>query len=154
MKDIRYKEKNYQFHFRTSGIIYNKDKTKILLFKSSNREFYMLPGGKVNELENSEAALKREIKEETGLEIDIKNFKAFSECIVNDKNITYQQVEAIYEANYKNEITNNEFNGLEGEWILFKWINIKDLDNILIEPKGIKDIIKKDNKNHIIDGFK
>ena len=28
MKDIRYKENNYQFHYRTSAIIYNKDKTK------------------------------------------------------------------------------------------------------------------------------
>lgn len=152
MKDIRYKENNYQFHYRTSAIIYNKDKTKILLFKSSNRDFYMLPGGKVNELESSEDALKREVKEETGLEISIIDFKCFSECVVTDKETTYQQVEAIYEASYNDEINNDEFNGLEGNWILFKWFNIKDLDNVLIEPKEIKDILKN-NKNHIVDGF-
>ena len=120
MKDIRYKENNYQFHYRTSAIIYNKDKTKILLFKSSNRDFYMLPGGKVNELESSEDAFKREVKEETGLEISIIDFKCFSECVVTDKEMTYQQVEAIYEASYNDEINNDEFNGLEGNWILFK----------------------------------
>lgn len=152
MKDIRYKENNYQFHYRTSAIIYNKNKTKILLFKSSNREFYMLPGGKVNELESSEDALKREVQEETGLEINIIDFKCFSECVVTDKEMTYQQVEAIYEASYNDEINNDEFNGLEGNWILFKWFDINNLDNILIEPKGIKDILKK-NKNHIVDGF-
>lgn len=152
MKDIRYKENNYQFHYRTSAIIYNKDKTKILLFKSSNRDFYMLPGGKVNELESSEDALKREVQEETGLEINIIDFKCFSECVVTDKEMTYQQVEAIYEASYNDEINNDEFNGLEGNWILFKWFDINNLDNILIEPKGIKDILKK-NKNHIVDGF-
>lgn len=152
MKDIRYKENNYQFHYRTSAIIYNNDKTKILLFKSSNRDFYMLPGGKVNELESSEDALKREVQEETGLEISIIDFKCFSECVVTDKEITYQQVEAIYEASYNDEINNDEFNGLEGNWILFKWFNINNLDNILIEPKGIKDILKN-NKNHIVDGF-
>ncbi len=152
MKDIRYKENNYQFHYRTSAIIYNKDKTKILLFKSSNRDFYMLPGGKVNELESSEDALKREVKEETGLEISIIDFKCFSECVVTDKEMTYQQVEAIYEASYNDEINNDEFNGLEGNWILFKWFNINDLDNVLIEPKEIKDILKN-NKNHIVDGF-
>lgn len=152
MKDIRYKENNYQFHYRTSAIIYNKDKTKILLFKSSNRDFYMLPGGKVNGLESSEDALKREVKEETGLEISIIDFKCFSECVVTDKETTYQQVEAIYEASYNDEINNDEFNGLEGNWILFKWFNIKDLDNVLIEPKEIKDILKN-NKNHIVDGF-
>lgn len=152
MKDIRYKENNYQFHYRTSAIIYNKDKTKILLFKSSNRDFYMLPGGKVNELESSEDALKREVQEETELEINIIDFKCFSECVVTDKEMTYQQVEAIYEASYNDEINNDEFNGLEGNWILFKWLNINNLDNILIEPKGIKDILKN-NKNHIVDGF-
>ena len=152
MKDIRYKENNYQFHYRTSAIIYNKDKTKILLFKSSNRDFYMLPGGKVNELESSEDALKREVKEETGLEINIIDFKCFSECVVTDKEMTYQQVEAIYEASYNDEKNNDEFNGLEGNWILFKWFNINDLDNVLIEPKEIKDILKN-NKNHIVDGF-
>lgn len=152
MKDIRYKENNYQFHYRTSAIIYNKDKTKILLFKSSNRDFYMLPGGKVNELESSEDALKREVKEETGLEISIIDFKCFSECVVTDKEMTYQQVEAIYEASYNDEINNDEFNGLEENWILFKWFNINDLDNVLIEPKEIKDILKN-NKNHIVDGF-
>lgn len=152
MKDIRYKENNYQFHYRTSAIIYNKDKTKILLFKSSNRDFYMLPGGKVNELESSEDALKREVKEETGLEISIIDFKCFSECVVTDKETTYQQVEAIYEASYNDEINNDEFNGLEGNWILFKWFNINDLDNVLIEPKEIKDILKN-NKKHIVDGF-
>ena len=152
MKDIRYKENNYQFHYRTSAIIYNKDKTKILLFKSSNRDFYMLPGGKVNELESSEDALKREVQEETGLEINIIDFKCFSECVVTDKEMTYQQVEAIYEASYNDEINNDEFNGLEGNWILFKWFNINDLDNVLIEPKEIKDMLKN-NKNHIVDGF-
>lgn len=152
MKDIRYKENNYQFHYRTSAIIYNKDKTKILLFKSSNRDFYMLPGGKVNELESSEDALKREVQEETGLKINIIDFKCFSECVVTDKEMTYQQVEAIYEASYNDEINNDEFNGLEGNWILFKWFNINNWDNILIEPKGIKDILKN-NKNHIVDGF-
>lgn len=152
MKDIRYKENNYQFHYRTSAIIYNNDKTKILLFKSSNRDFYMLPGGKVNELESSEDALKREVKEETGLEISIIDFKCFSECVVTDKEMTYQQVEAIYEASYNDEINNDEFNGLEGNWILFKWFNINDLDNVLIEPKEIKDMLKN-NKNHIVDGF-
>lgn len=152
MKDIRYKENNYQFHYRTSAIIYNKDKTKILLFKSSNRDFYMLLGGKVNELESSEDALKREVQEETGLKINIIDFKCFSECVVTDKEMTYQQVEAIYEASYNDEINNDEFNGLEGNWILFKWFNINNLDNILIEPKGIKDILKN-NKNHIVDGF-
>lgn len=154
MKDIRYKEDNYQFHYRTSGIIYNNDKTKILLFKSKNRNFYMLPGGKVNKLESSENAFKREIKEETGLDINITCFKAFNESLVTEQDITHQQVDIIYEAVYNDEIMNEEFNSLEGDYILFKWIDIKDIDKINIEPSKIKFILKGQTINHIIDGFK
>ena len=62
------------------------------------------------------------------------------------------KVFAGYAESYNDEINNDEFNGLEGNWILFKWFNINDLDNVLIEPKEIKDILKN-NKNHIVDGF-
>ena len=51
MADIRYKNKNFNFVYRVSSIIYNKDKTKILLFYGNNSDYYMLPGGKVKELE-------------------------------------------------------------------------------------------------------
>ena len=58
------------------NIIYNKDKSKILLFNSEGRDFYMLPGGKIQELETSQEAIKREIKEETGIEIEKESEKA------------------------------------------------------------------------------
>lgn len=42
--DLDYKIDNNGFNARVSSIIYNKDKTKILLFKMKDRDFYMLPG--------------------------------------------------------------------------------------------------------------
>lgn len=154
MDDIKLTEENYDFRYRSSGIIYNNDKTKILLFKSENRNFYMLPGGKVNKLESSEKTLKREIKEETGLNINITCFKTFSESLVTENGKTHQQVDAIYEAVYNKEIENDEFISLEGKFISFKWFNIKDINKINIEPSKIKFIIKGQTINHIEDGFK
>lgn len=55
MPDIKYKNKNFNFAYRVSAIIYNKDKSKILLFYGNNSDFYMLPGGKVKELEKFKA---------------------------------------------------------------------------------------------------
>lgn len=49
-KDINYINNNYQFIYRVATIIFNKDKTKILLFYGNGRDFYMLPVGKVQEL--------------------------------------------------------------------------------------------------------
>ena len=66
MCDIKYKNSNYNFVYRVSALIFNKEKTKILLFYGNDTNFYMLPGGKVKELEKSNEAIKREIQEEIG----------------------------------------------------------------------------------------
>ena len=64
--DIRYINNDFQFLLRVSALIYNEDKSKILIFNVNGRDFYLLPGGKINELEESIDAIKREIKEEIG----------------------------------------------------------------------------------------
>ena len=64
--DVRYTNANYQFILRVSTLIFNEDESKVLLFNVTGRSFYMLPGGKINELEESIDAIKREVKEELG----------------------------------------------------------------------------------------
>ena len=58
-----------------AAIIHKDD--KILATKRGYGEFinqWEFPGGKIEEGESKEEALKREIKEELNIEIDIKNF--------------------------------------------------------------------------------
>ena len=76
---------NFRFNARTSALIYNKDKSKILLFNVEGRDFYMLPGGRIEELEESSDTIKREIKEEIGWADLEFSFLALSEEFVNDK---------------------------------------------------------------------
>ncbi len=48
MMDLEVKVDNNSFHARASAIIYNKDKTKVLLFKvNDGRDFYLLSGGRI-----------------------------------------------------------------------------------------------------------
>ena len=68
MNDIKYKNEKFNFAYRVSAIIYNEDETKMLLFYGDDMDFYMLPGGKVIEQENSVNAIEREIYEELGYE--------------------------------------------------------------------------------------
>ena len=78
MMDLEVKVDNSSFHARASAIIYNKDKTKVLLFKvNDGRDFYLLPGGRIKFNEDSKSAIKREIEEETGykLEYELDFFK-------------------------------------------------------------------------------
>ena len=68
MKDVRFKdnETNVEFLLRTSAIIYDSSKTKILLFHPLKWKVYMLPGGKVEQLEQTKDVIEREIYEELG----------------------------------------------------------------------------------------
>ena len=56
-----------RFIARCAAVIYNKDKTKVLMFNF--KDYYMLPGGRIEFNETSLDAIKREIKEETGYDL-------------------------------------------------------------------------------------
>ena len=154
--NINYINKNYQFNLRTSAIIFNKEKNKVLLFKVKDRDFYLLPGGRINELESSLDAIKREIEEELGNNYSNLDYEYIctSEEFVNAKGYNNHQINIIYKTNYYKEINTNSFNGIEGDWIIFEWINIKNIDNIDIYPSKIKEVIKGKKTNHIIENLK
>lgn len=68
--DLDFKNDKFRFNARVSAIIYNKDKTKVLLFKvNDGRNFYMLPGGRIRFNEDSKSAIEREILEEIGYKL-------------------------------------------------------------------------------------
>ncbi len=151
MKDVRFKdsETNVEFLLRTSAIIYNSSKTKILLFHPLQRKVYMLPGGKVEQLEKTEDAIKREIIEELGWELDF-DFIGISEEFLYNKDEKTQFINVIYEAVYNNEVIDETFFGKEGDWATFNWVDLKELDNIPLHPREIKDIALG-NVNHVIN---
>ena len=94
--DVTYKKDNYQFILRTSIILFNKEMDKILLFHVNDKDFYMLIGGKIKELETSKEAILREIKEEIGYDnIDLE-FASISEEFVNAKGYDNHQINIIY----------------------------------------------------------
>ena len=140
--DVRYKNSDFQFLLRVSTLIFNEDESKVLLFNVTGRNVYMLPGGKINELEESIDAIKREIKEELGWEDLEYSFLGTSEEFVNDKGLNNHQINLIYKGIYKNKIEKEEFNGLEGNWINFKWIDVKDINDYKIYPNIVNEMVK------------
>ena len=150
--DIKYNNDKFQFIYRTSAIIYNSDKSRILLFYGDDREYYMLPGGKVQELEQSKNAIKREIKEELGYDNLEYNLIGVSEEILEDKRLNVHQITLIYESLYNGEISDESFKSIETDWINFKWIKISELKKYKIHPKNIDIMLNNEGKiKHIID---
>lgn len=83
--DIIMVENDNKFFYRVSAIILNKDLNKVLLFRVKDRDLYMLLGGKVKMLEESNKAIITEIREEIGYEKIDFEFLGNSEELLNDK---------------------------------------------------------------------
>lgn len=66
---------NYPVHIVSVGGLIENDEGKILMIKSPDRG-WEIPGGQVEAGETLTDALKREVKEETGIEIEVGNLRA------------------------------------------------------------------------------
>jgi len=93
---ISFIEDNKKFNFRVSAIILNSDKTKMLLHTIKGYDFYLLPGGRVEWLENCEDAIKRELKEELGLEKISVRPRLLLDNLFDFNNIVYQELSFIF----------------------------------------------------------
>ena len=152
VKDIKYNDDKFVFIYRVSALIFNKDKTKILLFFGNDVDYYMLPGGKVHQLEKSEDAIKREIAEELGFKELEFELVGISEEVVKDNENNIQQITLTYKCIYEYEIQKETFKSIESDWINFKWVDIKELNNYKTHPSNIINMINNSNViNHFIE---
>ncbi len=144
-------DNNLRFNARCSAIIYNKDKSKILIFKTEGNNYYMLPGGRIEFNESSIEAIKREIKEEIGFDLEYK-LLSIQENFVIKNNIEIMQYAFCYEGIYLGKDKSN-FNSLDNSSQTFYWISINEIDKYNIFPRSSIALIKKRSENieHIIE---
>lgn len=103
-----------------AGIIYKEDKFLIAQrnLKKSQGGFWEFPGGKLEQGETYEEALKREIKEEFDADIEVKEYVG--------ENVHHYPEKDIKLIFYKAELLSNTIKLLEHED--FRWITKEDKD--------------------------
>jgi len=104
----------------------------------SGKKYWIVPGGGVEFGENLADAVKREIKEETNLDIEIKNFAGFQEAIVPKYN--YHTIIFFYRALPKNENLILESKVLEAKFFTkeeIKKLNLVDSSKKFLERTEI-----------------
>lgn len=76
-------------NIRVTGILIENDSLLLLQQKTENNRAWSLPGGKVEVKETLEQALKREMQEETGLEISMGDLVYVCDNILENKHIIH-----------------------------------------------------------------
>lgn len=115
------------------GFIQNGE--SVLLIRRENQTYndmLALPGGKVKEEEHKTEAVKREIKEESGLECEIKKFHGIvSEKLYKDGVQDEKFILSVFELEPQNTELQQSEEGTVG------WYNIADVTNQII-PSDLK----------------
>lgn len=139
---ITIKEEGMRFGARVGAIIYNEDKTKVLLENQDNGR-YMFPGGRIDVHEDSKIAITRELEEELNLTAELK-LKYIVEMFLKSPRTMYHEIGFYFITNINENKIPNNFKSLDGDSV-FEWIKISELDNYKILAKPIKEKIV-DNK--------
>ena len=142
-------KKQFQFRPAAYAIIINDGKVLLLDTRSTGKMF--LPGGGVNIGEKVEDALKREVREEVGIKIEIKKLLKFKESFFyydplkeayHNFSFFFLCEAKIFEFLDNDKIEDNE--AVDPQWVGIKSLKVEDLqvfgDDIL---KLLKILIKK-----------
>ncbi|MBU1076806.1 MAG: NUDIX hydrolase [Spirochaetes bacterium] len=70
-----------RFRIRVGAVLFINNKILLITHKKKGKEYWVLPGGRVEFKEKAEAALIREIQEELNLKVKIKEFLFFNESL-------------------------------------------------------------------------
>ena len=65
-----------RFNFRVVGVALDRERGRALLHRAEHDDFWSLPGGRAELLEPAEATLRREMREELGVEVAVERLDA------------------------------------------------------------------------------
>jgi len=126
--------------------VFNSSTNKFLVGKRIKEKCFGLPGGKLEYGESFEGCAKRELIEETNINLEESRFKYLCSFNCINKELEYHWVEIFMVVHIsteeENTIVNNEPHKSE-DWI---WITLEEIENINSKNElfiGLKTFLKK-----------
>ncbi len=121
--------------FVVAGILINHDKSILLAQRSAEKSFplqWEFPGGKIEEGENSESALRRELFEELNIEVD--KMKLF-DSVIHEYELFRANIEFFLVKEWSGNLLNKEGQNLQ-------WKKLNDLRGLKILDADVPVISK------------
>lgn len=126
----------------SSRVIILKDKKILFIHRiKKGREYYVLPGGTIEENESPEETAIREVKEETNFDIKLGSLLwAFEEKVKGEIRKGYYFLAKEFKGELKLGSPEIDRQSEDNQY-LFEWIPFEKLSSLLIYPEGLKEKI-------------
>ncbi|ART77026.1 NUDIX hydrolase [Sutcliffiella horikoshii] len=150
--DVVFHTEKAVFNYRVAGVWIQDG--RILLHRASEDKIWSLPGGRVEMNEASPLSLQREFKEELDLSVEIRrlvwiveNFFEYREKKVHEIGFYY-----LVSTEDKQALPNGPFHGVEGERLVYEWVPITELEDVVLYPEFLKKALKElpETTEHLI----
>lgn len=147
--DIKIDTEFENFKLRVNGLLVVDD--QLLSVKIDDNSFYCLPGGHMKIGEDSQEAIIREFKEETGLNVKIDKLYSITENFFQRKNgKKIHELGFYYLLSPTENLIKEDKDIIENEEgketkLSFKWFNINNIENVDFRPYQIKGKLKDGN---------
>lgn len=155
MYDCGFTKENNWFRYRAAAIIIEND--CVLFAGNANEDYYYSVGGGVHMGETAEAAVIREVFEETGVEYEIDRLAVIHENFFSEnkgalKGLNCHEICFYFLMKPRGTQKLNSNSYTQGFKEEMHWIPIKDLDKYKAFPSFLNDYLKKEHLElvHII----
>jgi 8-oxo-dGTP pyrophosphatase MutT (NUDIX family) len=127
------------FNYRVAAIMIVDG--HVLIHKQVKDNHWALPGGRVELLEDSQTSIVREVKEELGIDVKVDRLLWFTENFFDYNNKNYHEIGMYYKVLPTDggfSLQSEAFFGEEGDRLIYQWVPIKQLENILLYPEFVR----------------
>ncbi|MBN2090767.1 NUDIX domain-containing protein [candidate division KSB1 bacterium] len=134
---ITFNRDKYKFTYRVAGVSIHKN--QVLLQTTEDSEYWFLPGGRCEFMENSKITLKREMLEELEVEIEIDRLLWLAEYFYEYNNILVHEIALYYLMHipsHSDKLHLKSFIGWEGDAkMIYQWHPIENVEGLKIYPR-------------------
>lgn len=152
MKDLSVMIDNVKFNYR-AGLLIEKG-NKVLVECNPSIDFVTLPGGRVQTLESSMDALKREIKEEMNIELDSERIKmrALIENFFEMDEKKYHELYFLYKIKVTSKDTEfkKDMKNIDSKASYYKWVKKEDLEKENLLPVVLRDLVMRNGFETVV----